>query len=156
MVSSENRRYIPMGFIGAGAVINNKALFIPNCDLYTFGTLTSSIHMAWVRTVAGRLKSDYSYGTTTVYNTFPWAEPTENRRRVIESTAQKILDVRAEYPDATLADLYDPLSMPKDLRDAHKKNDRAVVKVHGFENFLDDETKIIVELLKLYERHANQ
>ena len=156
MVSSENRRYIPMGFIDAGAVVNNKALFIPNCALYTFGTLTSSIHMAWVRTVAGRLKSDYSYGTTTVYNTFPWCEPSDKQRRAIELSAQKILDVRANYPDATLADLYDPLSMPKDLRDAHKKNDRAVASAYGLENILADESKITVELLKLYERHANK
>ena len=154
MVSSENRRYIPMGFVN-GVVINNKALFIPNCDLYTFGMLTSSIHMTWVRTVAGRLKSDYSYGTTTVYNTFPWCKPTDKQRHAIEQSAQKILDVRANYPDATLADLYDPLSMPKDLRDAHKKNDRAVASAYGFENILDDESKITAELLNLYISYTN-
>ncbi|MBQ3442806.1 MAG: class I SAM-dependent DNA methyltransferase [Selenomonadaceae bacterium] len=154
MVSSENRRYIPMGFVN-GVVINNKALFIPNCDLYTFGMLTSSIHMTWVRTVAGRLKSDYSYGTTTVYNTFPWCKPTDKQRHAIEQSAQKILDVRANYPDATLADLYDPLSMPKDLRDAHKKNDRAVASAYGFENILDDESKITAELLNLYISYKN-
>ena len=156
MVSSENRRYIPMGFIDKGAVINNKALFIPNCDLYTFGTLTSSIHMAWVRTVAGRLKSDYSYGTTTVYNTFPWCKPTDKQRAAIEQSAQKILDVRANYSDATLADLYDPLFMPKDLRDAHKKNDRAVASAYCLENILDDESKITAELLKLYIFYTNK
>ena len=134
MVSSENRRYIPMGFVN-GVVINNKALFIPNCDMYTFGMLTSSIHMTWVRTVAGRLKSDYSYGTTTVYNTFPWCKPTYKQRNAIELSAQKILDVRANYPDATFADLYDPLSIPKDLRAAHKKNDRAVAQAYGLKNF---------------------
>ena len=154
MVSSENRRYIPMGFVN-GVVINNKALFIPNCDLYTFGTLTSSIHMAWVRTVASRLKSDYSYGTTTVYNTFPWCKPTDKQRRTIEQSAKKILDVRANYSDATLADLYDPLSMPKDLRDAHKKNDRAVASAYCLENILDDESKITAELLKLYIPYTN-
>ena len=155
MVSSENRRYIPMGFVN-GVVINNKALFIPNCDLYTFGTLTSSIHMAWVRTVAGRLKSDYSYGTTTVYNTFPWCEPSDKQRYAIEQSAQKILDVRKDYPDATLADLYDPLTMPKDLLDAHKKNDRTVASAYGLENFLNDESKITVELLKLYNQHSQE
>ncbi len=155
MVSSENRRYIPMGFIDAGAVVNNKALFIPNCDLYTFGVLTSSIHMAWMRTVAGRLKSDYSYGTTTVYNTFPWAEPSAQQKKLIESTAQKILDARKNYPQSTLADLYDELSMPKELRDAHKKNDRAVAAAYGFENFLEDESKIVAELMKLYEQLTN-
>ena len=151
MVFSVNRRYIPMGFIDAGVVPSNKALFIPNCDLYTFGTLTSSIHMTWVKTVAGRLKSDYSYGTTTVYNTFPWCEPTDSQRRAIKQSAQKILDVRATYPDATLADLYDELSMPKDLRDAHKKNDRAVAIAYGWEKFLDDESAVVAELLKLYQ-----
>ena len=156
MVSSENRRYIPMGFIERGVVPSNKALFIPNCDLYTFGTLTSSIHMAWVKIVAGRLEMRYSYGTTTVYNTFPWCEPTKSQRRAIEASAQRILDVRAKYSDAKLADLYDELSMPKDLRDAHKKNDLAVVRAYGWEKFLDDESKITVELLKLYERHANK
>ena len=154
MVSSENRRYIPMGFIERGVVPSNKALFIPNCDLYTFGTLTSSIHMTWVRTVAGRLKSDYSYGTTTVYNTFPWCEPTKSAWRAIEATAQKILDVRAKYSDATLAELYDKLSMPKDLRDAHKKNDLAVAKVYGWEKFLGDESAVVAELLKLYKNLA--
>lgn len=107
--------------------------------------------MAWVRIVAGRLKSDYSYGTTTVYNTFPWCEPTDKQRRTIEATAQKILDVRAKYPDATLADLYDEFSMPKDFRDAHRKNDFAVARTYGLEKFLDDESSIVVELLKLYE-----
>ena len=149
MVSSENRRYIPMGFVN-GVVINNKALFIPNCDMYTFGMLTSSIHMTWVRTVAGRLKSDYSYGTTTVYNTFPWSKPTDKQRNAIELSAQKILDVRKNYPDATLADLYDPLSMPKDLLDAHRSNDKAVASAYCLENILDDESKITAELLKLY------
>ena len=144
-----------MGFIDAGAVVNNKALFIPNCDLYTFGVLTSSIHMAWMRTVAGRLKSDYSYGTTTVYNTFPWAEPSAQQKKLIESTAQKILDARKNYPQSTLADLYDELSMPKELRDAHKKNDRAVAAAYGFENFLEDESKIVAELMKLYEQLTN-
>ena len=144
-----------MGFVN-GVVINNKALFIPNCDLYTFGTLTSSIHMAWVRTVAGRLKSDYSYGTTTVYNTFPWCEPSDKQRYAIEQSAQKILDVRKDYPDATLADLYDPLTMPKDLLDAHKKNDRTVASAYGLENFLNDESKITVELLKLYNQHSQE
>ena len=153
MVSSENRRYIPMGFVN-GVVINNKALFIPNCDLYTFGTLTSSIHMAWVRTVAGRLEMRYSYGTTTVYNTFPWCEPTKSARRAIEASALRILDVRAKYSDATLADLYDELSMPKDLRDAHKKNDRAVAQAYGLENIWEDESKITTEMLKMYNQHS--
>ena len=108
--------------------------------------------MAWVRIATGRLKSDYRY-TPAVYNNFPWCTPTDKQRRAIELSAQKILDVRAKYPDATLADLYDPLSMPKDLRDAHKKNDRAVASAYGLEKFLDDESKITVELLKMYNQN---
>ena len=156
MVSSENRRYIPTGFIDAGGIPSNKALFIPNCDLYTFGVLISSIHMAWMRTVAGRLKSDYSYGVQVVYNTFPWPKPSPNQRQKIMQTAQKILDVRAKYPDATLADLYDELTMPADLREAHKKNDRAVAVAYGFEDIFDDEPAVVVALLKLYERLTSE
>ena len=152
--SSGDRRYIPMGFIERGVVVNLEAMLIPNGDIYTFGVLISSIHMAWMRTVAGRLGTGYRYGTTTVYNTFPWCEPTKSARRAIEQSAQAILDVRAKYSDATLADLYDELSMPKDLRDAHKKNDLAVTKAYGWEKFLDDEPKITVELLKLYKNLA--
>jgi len=127
-----------MGFVD-GVVVNNKALFIPHCDLYTFGTLTSSIHMAWMRTIAGRLKSDYSYGVQTVYNTFTWCEPRPAQKKSIEQSAQKILEVRKKYPEATLADLYDELSMPADLREAHKKNERAVTAAYGLEKYLDEE-----------------
>ena len=155
MVSGK-RKYIPFGFIAAGVIISNKALFIPNCDRYTFGMLTSSIHMVWTRTVAAYLGTSYSYGVQTVYNTFPWVEPSDKQRRAIETTAQKILDVRKKYPDTTLADLYDELSMPKDLLDAHKKNDRAVAAAYGLENLLDDESKITVELLKMYKRHLEK
>ena len=155
-VSSETRRYIPIGFVAADVVVNNLAYFAANATLYHFGILTSSIHMAWVKIVAGRFENRFRYGATTVYNTFPWCEPTKSARQAIEASAQRILDVRAKYSDATLADLYDELSMPKDLRDAHKKNDLAVAKAYGWENILDDEPKITVELLKLYERHANK
>ena len=151
-VSSERRRYIPIGFMDAQTVALNTVLIIPDATTYHFGILTSSIHMAWMRTVAGRMKSDYQYSATVVYNNFVWCEPTEEQKTLIEQTAQKILDVRAKYPDATLADLYDELTMPKDLRDAHKKNDRAVAVAYGFENLLDDEPKIVAELMKLYER----
>ena len=144
------REYIPMGFIDAGVVANNKALFIPNCDVYTFGILTSSIHMAWVRTLTTYLGTSYSYGAQVIYNTFPFTEPKSAQKKLIEESAQEILDVRKKYPDATLADLYDEVAMPKDLRAAHKKNDRAVAVAYGFENILDDESAIVRELLKLY------
>ena len=152
MTSSENRLYIPIGFMPPNFIASNAALIVPSATVYHFGVLTSSIHMAWVRAVAGRLKSDYRYSGSVVYNNFVWVEPTLEQQRLIEQTAQRILDVRARYPKATLADLYDELTMPSDLRDAHKKNDLAVAKAYGFENLLDDEPKVVAELMKLYER----
>ena len=107
--------------------------------------------MAWMRITAGRLKSDYRYSPAVYYN-FPFSEPSAEQKKLIEMTTQNILDVRAKYLDATLADLYDELTMPSDLRDAHKKNDRAVAAAYDFEKILDDESKIIAELMKLYER----
>ena len=106
--------------------------------------------MAWMRAVAGRLKSDYRYSGSVVYNNFVWCEPSEEQKNNIEQTAQAILDARKKYPDATLADLYDELTMPAELRAAHKKNDRAVAAAYGFENILDDEPAIVIALLKLY------
>ena len=151
-VSSERRRYIPIGFIEPTTIISDALSIVPGATVYHFGVLTSSIHMAWVRAVAGRLEMRYRYSGSVVYNNFVWAEPTEEQQRLIEQTAQNILDVRARYPKATLADLYDELTMPADLRAAHKKNDLAVAKAYGFENLLDDEPKIVAELMKLYER----
>ena len=151
-VSSERRRYIPIGFIEPTTIISDALSIVPGATVYHFGVLTSSIHMAWVRAVAGRLEMRYRYSGSVVYNNFVWAEPTEEQQRLIEQTAQRILDVRARYPKATLADLYDELTMPADLRAAHKKNDLAVAKAYGFENLLDDEPKIVAELMKLYER----
>ena len=153
--SSGGRRYIPIGFMSPNVIASNANLIIPNATVYHFGVLTSSIHMAWVRTVCGYLGTSYRYSGSVVYNNFVWAEPTEEQQRLIEQTAQNILDVRARYPKATLADLYDELTMPADLRAAHKKNDWAVAAAYGFENLLDDEPKIVAELMKLYERLAN-
>lgn len=107
--------------------------------------------MAWLRTVGGRLKSDYRYSKDIVYNNFVWCEPSEKNRKKIEHSAQTILDVRSNYPDATFAELYDEVSMPYDLRQAHRVNDRAVAAAYNFENFLDDESAIAVEMLKLYD-----
>ena len=150
-ITSSRRRYIPMSFLTPDFIASDLILIIPSATVYHFGILTSSIHMAWMRATAGRLKSDYNYSVSVVYNNFVWCRPTEEQKTLIEQTAQKILDVRKKYPDATLADLYDELTMPSDLRDAHKKNDLAVAKAYDFENFLDDESKIVGELMKLYE-----
>ena len=135
-------------------IVSHKLLMIQGATLYLFGMLTSSIHMAWMRTVSGRLEMRYMYSPSVYYN-FPFAEPTLEQKKLIEQTAQNILDVRKNYPKATLADLYDELTMPAELRAAHKKNDRAVAAAYGFENLLDDESKIVAELMKLYEQLTN-
>lgn len=150
-VSSENRPYVPIGFMNPNELASDAVHVVPNATLYHFGVLTSSIHMAWVRTVGGTLEVDYSYSNRIIYNNFVWQRPTRAQISAIKQSAQKILDVRAKYSDATFAELYDEVSMPYDLRSAHKKNDLAVAKVYGWEKFLDDEPSIAVELLKLYD-----
>ena len=149
-VSSERRRYIPIGFVEPTIIVSDALSIIPGATLYHFGVLTSSIHMAWMRVVAGRLRTDYRYSGSVVYNNFPWREPSSAQVAAIEATAQKILDVRANYPDATFADLYDELTMPADLRRAHRANDKAVAAAYGLENILDDEPAIIAALFKRY------
>ena len=150
-VSSQRRRYIPFGFLTDDVIPGDKLFTIPNATLYQFGVLTSNVHMAWMRTVCGRLKSDYSYSTTIVYNNFPWPTPTPEQKAKIEQTAQGILDARALYPDASLADLYDELTMPPELRKAHQANDRAVMAAYGFpvKNFT--ESDCVAALMKMYQ-----
>ena len=131
-VSSENRRYIPIGFMDKNFIALNTVLTVPNAGIYEFGILTSSVHNAWMRAVGGRLEMRYQYSASIVYNNFVWCQPTPEQRRKIETTAQKILDARAVFPDSTLADLYDENLMPKDLRDAHKENDAAVMAAYNF------------------------
>lgn len=147
-VSSENRKYIPVGFLTHDIIASNKLLVMEDANLYFFGVLISNVHMAWMRTVAGRLKSDYSYSPS-VYNNFPWCEPTEAQRAKIEKTAQGILDARALYPDSSLADLYDEATMPIELRKAHRANDRAVMEAYGFWGKLNSESECVAELMKM-------
>ena len=151
MTSSERRRYIPIGFMPPNFIASNANLIVPGAEIYHFGILTSSIHMSWMRAVAGRLEMRYRYSGSVVYNNFVWCEASLAEKTAIEATAQEILDVRARYPAATLADLYDELTMPADLRAAHKKNDLAVAKLYGMEEILNDEAKIVAELFKRYE-----
>ncbi|MCR5360125.1 MAG: hypothetical protein K6E55_09620, partial [Thermoguttaceae bacterium] len=154
--SSERRRYVPIGFMTPDVLCSNAVKLIPNATLYHYGVLTSSVHMAWMRVVAGRLKSDYRYSAQIVYNNFPWPEPTEEQRLKIEETAQAILDVRAKYPDSSFADLYDEVTMPPDLRRAHEANDKAVMKAYGWKTNLP-EPEIVARLLDLYQSlTANQ
>ena len=149
--SSERRRYIPIGFFDSNTISSNANLVIPNATLYNFGVLTSNVHMGWVRTVAGRLKSDYRYSAKIVYNNFPWCNPTEEQKKKIEKTAQAILDARALYPNSSLSDLYDELTMPKELRKAHQENDKAVMVAYGFDWRKMTESDCVAELMKMYQ-----
>ena len=150
-VSSERRRYIPIGFMDKSVIASNKLLIVPDATLYHFGVLTSNVHMAWTRTVCGRLKSDYQYSGATVYNTFPWPDLSAEQREKIERTAQMILDARARYPESSLADLYDELTMPPELRKAHQDNDRAVMQAYGFSVRDMTESKCVAELMRIYQ-----
>ena len=148
--SSENRRYIPLGFLGKDTISTNLNLIIPDATLYHFGVLTSNVHMAWMRAVCGRLESRYRYSKDIVYNNFPWCSPTEEQKAKIEKTAQMILDSRAMYPDCSLADLYDEAVMPPELRKAHQLNDRAVMEAYGFWGKLNSESECVAELMGMY------
>ena len=151
VVSSERRKYIPIGFMTPENLCSNQLNIIPSATLYHFGILTSSIHMAWVKTVAGRLKSDYRYSATVVYNNFIWKEAVGSQKRMIEKTARGILEVRADFSDWTLAKLYNEETMPDELRLAHKTNDYAVAMLYGMEKYVEDESRIVSELMKLYK-----
>ena len=150
-VSSERRRYVPIGFMDKNTIVTDSVLFIPDAEIYHFGILTSNVHMAWMRAVCGRLKSDYRYSKDIVYNNFPWPTPTDEQKARIEQTAQGILDARAQYPDSSLADLYDPLTMPVELRRAHAANDKAVMAAYGFSTKMS-EADCVAELMKLYQK----
>ena len=150
-VSSERRRYVPMGFLKADTIPTNLVLIIPDATLYHFGILESNVHMAWMRAVCGRLKSDYRYSKDVVYNNFPWPNPTDEQKAKIEETAQAILNARALYPDSSLADLYDELTMPSELRTAHQNNDRAVMRAYGFDVKTMTESTCVAELFKRYQ-----
>ena len=151
--SSEKRRYVPLGFLDCNVISSNANLIVPNASLYHFGILTSNVHMAWMRVVCGRLKSDYRYSASIVYNNFPWPTPTEAQKAKIEQTAQAILDARNKFPDCSLADLYDEAAMPPDLRKAHQENDRTVMAAYGF-NIKMSESECVAELFKMYQKMA--
>ena len=157
-VSSEKRRYIPIGYLDDSKLCSNKLRLVPSATLFIFGVLESNVHMAWMRCVCGRLKSDYDYSIKIVYNNFPWPTPTEQQKAKIEQTAQAILDARALYPDSSLADLYDELTMPPELRKAHQANDRAVMDAYGFIKGTaarTSESACVAELMKLYQQKVS-
>ncbi len=151
-VSSEKRRYIPMEFLPKEIIPGDKLFMLPAASLYSLGIMTSNVHMAWMRATCGRLEMRYSYSNTIVYNNFPWPNPTDEQRTKIEQTAQAILDARALYPDSSLADLYDELTMPVELRRAHQDNDRAVMAAYGFPIKTMTESQCVAELFKLYQQ----
>lgn len=157
VVSSEKRKYIPIGIVKKDVIANTNAQVIPNISLYEFGILTSNVHMAWTRMVAGRMKSDIAYSAKIVYNNFPWPTVTEEQKEFIANTAQGILDARALHPDSSLADLYNELSMPVELRKAHQANDIAVMKAYGMikkvngkDTFLT-ESETVARLFEMYQ-----
>lgn len=148
--SSEKRRYIPVGYVDKNVICSNANILVPNANLYSFGVLMSNVHNSWMRIVSGRIKSDYRYSVKIVYNNFPWPNPTKEQKEKIEKTAQAILDARKLYPDSSLADLYDELTMPVELRKAHQANDVAVMEAYGFNWKTMTESMCVAELMKLY------
>lgn len=156
-VTSERRRYIPIGFMSPNEISSDAVQIIPNASLYDFGILTSNVHMAWMRTVAGRLEMRYRYSAKIVYNNFPWPEVTEEQKEKITKTAQAILDARSLYPDSSLADLYDELTMPVELRRAHQANDKAVMEAYDMTKIVDGkktwltESETVARLFEMYE-----
>ena len=148
-----------MEYLPKEIIPGDKLFMMQDATLYNFGILTSNVHMAWMRAVCGRLKSDYSYSNTIVYNNFPWPTPSEQQKAKIEQTAQAILDARALYPDSSLADLYDELTMPPELRKAHQANDRAVMDAYGFIKGTaarTSESACVAELMKLYQQKVSE
>ena len=152
--SSERRAYLPIGFMSS-EVIAGDTIIVPNATIYHFGVLESVLHMAWMRVLCGRMKSDYRYSGTLIYNNFPWPSPSGSQRGKIENTARAILDARALYPDSSLADLYDSLTMPPELRKAHRANDAAVLEAYNFPKDAT-ESDIVARLFKMYQDLVNQ
>ena len=150
--SSQNRKYLPIGFVSPDIICGDANLLMPDASLYHFGILTSNIHNAWIHAVCGRIKSDFRYSVNIVYNNFPWCNPTAEQKKKIEETAQAILDARALYPDCSLADLYDEIAMPPELRKAHQANDKAVMQAYGFWGNLNTESACVAELMKMYQK----
>ena len=150
--SSEKRKYIPIGFLDKNVIASDLLFLIPNANIYHFGILMSNVHNAWMRTLCGRLKSDYRYAKDIIYNNFPWPNPTKEQQAKIEKTAQAILNAREIYKDCSLADLYDDVAMPPELRKAHQLNDKAVMEAYGFWGKVKTESECVSELMKMYQK----
>jgi len=150
-VSSERRDYIPIGYLDSNTIVGDTLFYVPNASLYHFGVMCSSVHMAWVRAVCGRLEMRYRYSRDIVYNNFPWPDATDERKATIEQHAQAVLNARSRFPDSSLADLYDPLTMPACLLKAHQALDRAVMKLYGFSSRFVTEAQVVAALMELYQ-----
>jgi len=148
--SSETRDYIPIGWLGHDVIANQKLRILPDAKVWFFSLLTSRAHMAWMRAITGRMKSDYMYSVGVVYNPFPWPDLDDAKKQKLGKLGQAILDARAKHPQSTLADLYDPLTMPADLRKAHEANDKAVDQLYRKEPFASDRARVEF-LLARYE-----
>ena len=151
LTSSQKREYVPIGFMTPDYLASNLVTVIPHADLYDFGVVTSSVFMAWMRAIGGRLKSDYRITKNNVYNNFPWPTPDDKHKEKIKATAQAILDARSNYPESSFAALYNQLTMPADLRKAHKANDKAVLQAYGLSADAT-ESEIVAHLFKMYEK----
>ena len=150
--TTSSRRYVPVGYVSNGSIPGDSISLIPDADIYCFGIVESNVHMSWMRAICGRLGNEYRYTSDIVYNTFPWPNPTKEQREKIEKTAQAILDARNKYPDSSLADLYDEVAMPRELRQAHQNNDRAVMEAYGFWGKVKNENECVAELMKMYQK----
>ena len=156
-VSSGNRKYVPMGYLTSDTICSNKLQTIQNADLFHFGVLMSNVHMAWMKTVCGRLKSDYDYSAKIVYNNFPWPTPTANQIAKIRQTAQAILDARSLYPNNTLAEMYgERMYLFPELLTAHQQNDKAVMQAYGFWGKLNTGNECVAELMKMYQQMTQE
>ena len=152
LTTSRNRRYVPIGYLTKDFIANNGASFVPDASLYHFGIITSNVHMSWMRAVCGYFGPSYRYSNNIVYNNFPWPDPTPEQKARIEQTAQGILNARALYPNSSLADLYDELTMPPELRTAHQNNDRAVMAAYGFPVRNFTEADCVARLMEMYQK----
>ena len=156
IISSEKRRYIPIGYEKPGTLVNNAVQVVPNANLYEFGVLTSVFHNAWMRALCGRLESRYRYSKDLIYNTFPWPTANKQQKAKIEKSAKMILDARSQYPDSSLADLYDDSAMPLELRKAHQINDVLVAEAYGFKGKVRSESECVAELIKMYQELVSE
>jgi hypothetical protein len=156
VVSSENRKYIPIGFLSKEIIASNQLFVVPDAEIYHFSIMSSNVHNAWMRMVAGRLEMRYRYSASIVYNNFPWIILTDEQKDELTMTGKRILIARELYPDWSLSDLYNELTMPPELRKAHQENDKAVMSAYGFNWRAMTSAECVAELMKMYQNLVQQ